>query len=128
MRTPLSRRQRAAAASMGMLVGTVFSLIFLFYGWSRLAVGLEILSAVLYTVWVYRALRRFFISRRRANGSPEKILRSLVGHASQGITDRCCRFGTDAAYGVQRREWIERCGLGFTLPPSSSQEQKAASR
>jgi hypothetical protein len=113
---------------MGMIVVTVFSLIFLFNGWPRLAVGLEIFSTVLYTVWVYRALKRFFISRRRANGIPEEILRSLVGHASQGITVRYSRFGTDAAYAAQRREWIERCGWGFTLPPSSSQEQKSTLR
>ena len=54
MKTPLSRRQRAAAASMGMIVVTVFSLIFLLNGWPRLAVGLEIFSAVLYSVWVHR--------------------------------------------------------------------------
>jgi hypothetical protein len=82
----------------------------------------------------FHALRRFFILHRRANGVPEEILRSLVGRASQGIR-KCAaahfhysRFGTDAAYAVERREWIERCGLGFTLPPSSYQEQKTALR
>ncbi len=50
----LSRRQRAAAASVGMIVVTVFSLILLHYGQSRLAIGFEILSATIYSIWVYR--------------------------------------------------------------------------
>jgi TRAP-type C4-dicarboxylate transport system permease small subunit len=50
----LSRRQRAAAASVAMIVVTVFSLIFLFNGWSRSAIGFEFFSAMLYGVWVYR--------------------------------------------------------------------------
>jgi integrase len=66
----------------------------------------------------FHAFRRFFISHRRANGMPEEILRTLVGHASSNMTDRYSRFGTDAAYVAQRREWVERCGLGFALPHS----------
>jgi integrase len=64
----------------------------------------------------FHAFRRFFVSHRRSQGMPEEILRGLVGHASQGITDRYSRFGTDAAYAAQRREWVERVGLGFSLP------------
>ena len=37
-----------------MIVVTVFSLIFLFNGWSRSAIGFELFSAMLYGVWVYR--------------------------------------------------------------------------
>jgi integrase len=66
----------------------------------------------------FHAFRRFFVSHRRSQGMPEEILRTLVGHASSNMTDRYSRFGTDAAYAAQRREWVERCGLGFTLPPS----------
>jgi integrase len=66
----------------------------------------------------FHAIRRFFISHRRANGMPEEILRTLVGHSSSNMTDRYSRFGTDAGYAAQRREWVERVGLGFQLPLS----------
>jgi integrase len=61
----------------------------------------------------FHSFRRFFVSHRRATGMPEEILRALVGHATSNITDRYSHFGKDAA---QRREWVERCGLGFALP------------
>lgn len=63
----------------------------------------------------FHSFRRFFVSHRMANGMPLELIRALVGHSSSDITNRYSRFGTDAAYASQRREWVEKIGLGFSL-------------
>jgi len=54
MKYGLSRKQRAAAASMSMIVVSVFSLIFLHFGHVLIALGFELMSILFYSVWVYR--------------------------------------------------------------------------
>jgi integrase len=62
----------------------------------------------------WHAFRRYFVSFRRAQGMPEDVLKRLVGHASgSDITSLYNRFGNLPA---ERREWVERIGLGFDLP------------
>jgi len=62
----------------------------------------------------FHSFRRFFVSHRRANGMPEDILKRLVGHSSGGdITSRYNSYGSQS---VERREWVEKIGLGFKLP------------
>jgi hypothetical protein len=47
---------------------------------------------------------------------PEDILKRLVGHSAGGdITSRYNSYGAQSA---ERREWIEKIGLGFSLPQS----------
>jgi hypothetical protein len=50
----LSRRQRAAVASVGMTVVTFFSYMALHYGFPGAALASDITSAAMYSVWVYR--------------------------------------------------------------------------
>jgi integrase len=64
----------------------------------------------------FHSFRRYFISYRRSQGMPEELLRSLAGHASSDVTSRYSRFGTSAAFAAERREWVEKIGLGFKLP------------
>ena len=57
----------------------------------------------------------FFVSHRRANGMPEDILKRLVGgHSSGG--DTTSRYNSYGSQSVERREWVEKIGLGFKLP------------
>jgi integrase len=66
----------------------------------------------------WHAFRRYFVSFRRSQGMPEDILKRLVGHSSGGdITSLYNRFGNLPA---ERREWVERIGLGFDLPKGAA--------
>jgi integrase len=62
----------------------------------------------------FHSFRRFFVSHRRANGMPEDILKRLVGHSSAG--DITSRYNSYGAQSSERREWVEKVGLGFELP------------
>jgi hypothetical protein len=48
----LTRKRRAAAASCGILVVTIFSLMFYHYGQGVFALIFEVVTAVVYAVWV----------------------------------------------------------------------------
>lgn len=62
----------------------------------------------------FHAFRRFYISWCRANSMPEDILKRLVGHSiGRDVTSLYNSYGDRPA---ERREWIEKIGLGFNLP------------
>lgn len=60
--------------------------------------------------------RRFYVSLRRSLGFPEPLLRSMIGHSGKSITDDYDQSAEDEAY---RKKWVEKVGLGFTLPTLS---------
>jgi integrase len=61
----------------------------------------------------FHAFRRFRTTTLRTKRVPEDIIRFWLGHSPGSITDRYSKLGLDAEV---RREWCERCGLGFSLP------------
>jgi integrase len=63
----------------------------------------------------YHAFRRFYISWARQNAMPEDILKRLVGHsAGTDVTSRYNSYGSQSA---DRRKFVDKIGLGFSLPP-----------
>jgi hypothetical protein len=48
----LSRRQRAAAASVGMIVVTIFTYVIYYSGHHLEALSVEVSCAVIYSIWV----------------------------------------------------------------------------
>ena len=62
----------------------------------------------------YHAFRRFYISWCRAKAMPEDILKRLVGHSTGA--DVTSRYNSYGAQSTDRREWVEKIGLGFQLP------------
>jgi integrase len=59
------------------------------------------------------AFRRFRISVLRKARAPEDLISLWLGHAGQSGTDDYARqLRTDVSL---RKEWAEKCGLGFEL-------------
>jgi len=52
MKYVLSRKQRAASASFGMMVVTAFSLMLFHYGYRVASCTNEVCTALIYTIWV----------------------------------------------------------------------------
>jgi len=62
------------------------------------------------------SFRRFRTEVLRRAGTPEDLISMWTGHAIRNLNDLYSlglRFDV-----VRRREWCERVGLGFELPPS----------
>ena len=63
----------------------------------------------------FHAFRRFRVMHLRDQGTPEDILRFWIGHADQSVTDRYSKMSKRIQ---SRKEWAEKAGFGFNLPPS----------
>lgn len=61
----------------------------------------------------FHSIRRFRVTHLRHAGVPEEIIRFWIGHSSSDITDHYSRLANNAEI---RKGWVERAGLGFTLP------------
>lgn len=61
----------------------------------------------------FHAIRRFRVTHLRHAGVPEEIIRFWIGHSSSDITDRYSKLADNPEI---RKGWVERAGLGFTLP------------
>lgn len=61
------------------------------------------------------SFRRFRLTHLRKTGMPEDLLRLALGHSDRSISDRYSRLKLDRGF---RREWTDRCGLGFTFAES----------
>jgi integrase len=63
----------------------------------------------------FHVFRRFRLTNLREAGVPEDIIRFWMGHADRTITDRYSMMKRRVAV---RKEWAEKVGLCFELPPS----------
>jgi integrase len=64
----------------------------------------------------FHNLRRFRARHLRASGVPDEITKALLGHSTQQeMTSRYSQLGSD---GVARRQWVNKIGVGFTIPKS----------
>jgi len=59
------------------------------------------------------AFRRFRNTHLRKVGCPEGVYQYWMGHAPADMSDLYDKVKEDLAF---RREWAERCGIGFELP------------
>jgi integrase len=71
----------------------------------------------------FHVFRRFRVTHLREQGTPEDILRFWIGHADKSITDRYSKMSMRIQ---TRKEWAEKAGLGFNLPPFCTQCTKKA--
>jgi integrase len=60
----------------------------------------------------FHSMRRFRITHQKMNNVPDTIIKFSAGHASDDITERYTKVGSEIE---ARKNWAEKAGLGFQL-------------
>jgi integrase len=67
----------------------------------------------------FHSLRRWRVSYLKSIGIPDSLLKSWIGHSSNG-SDITARYDKSADDKQWRHEWANKVGIGFDLPPFES--------
>jgi integrase len=64
----------------------------------------------------FHSLRRFRVTHLRTEGVPDPLVHFWVGHEDETVTDGYTIVKSEIE---KRKTWVEKVGLGFTLPTKS---------